>query len=160
MRAFIALALYTAARSGAILQLTWDRVSLDRRFIDMGASRGKKRRARHMPITDTLEAILSEAQQAATSPWVVEYGGSPVASIKTGFRACVRRAGLAQVTPHVLRHTAVTWMVQGNVPLPLVAAYAVMSLQMVEKVYGHHSPEWMRQAAEALEGKNRSRTAA
>lgn len=150
IRLFIALALHTSARSGAVLGLTWDRVDFQANIIDMGASRGKKRRTRHLPITDDLRPLLAEAANASTCPYVVEHGGKPVRSIKTGFRAAVRRAHLTGVTPHVLRHTAVTWMVQANVPLPMVAAYASMSLQMVQKVYGHHSPDWLRQAAAAL----------
>jgi len=149
-RLFIALALHTAARSGAILQLTWDRVNLTARTIDMGASRGRKRRARHLPINDALRPLLEVAAAAATTQWVIEHGGAPVASIKTAFRAAATRSGIAGVTPHTLRHTAVTWMVQADVPLPMVAAYAAMSQQMVERVYGHHSPDWMRRAAEAL----------
>lgn len=152
-RVFIALALHTAARTGAILQLTWDRVDMARRTIDMGAARGKKRRARHLPINDALAPILAEAASGATSPWVIEHGGHPVASVATAFRAAARRAKVPGATPHVLRHTAVTWMVQGGVPMPMVAAYAAMSIQMVERVYGHHSPDWMRQAGEALSGK-------
>ena len=56
------------------------------------------------------------------------------------------------VTPHILRHTAVTWMIMAGVPMAMVARYAAMSLNMVEKRYGHHSPDWLRQAAEALAG--------
>jgi integrase len=149
---FVAIALHTAARTGAILQLSWERVDLPTRRIDMGAARGKKRRARHLPINDALLPLLSEAREAATSKWVIEHGGGPVASVKTAFRSATQRADLPGVTPHMLRHTAVTWMVQAGVPMAMVAAYAAMSQQMVERVYGHHSPEWMQLAARALSG--------
>lgn len=148
-RLFIALALYTAARAGAILQLTWARVDMDAGTINLGDGRGKKRRAT-VPITDELRAILEPAAEAATTPFVIEFAGAPVASIKTGFRSAVRRANLAGVTPHVLRHTAATWMVQRNVPIGMIAAWLGNSEQMIRSVYGHHSPEWLKQAAAAL----------
>jgi integrase len=151
-RVFVMLALHTAARTTAILQLPWERVDLAGRTIDFGADRGMKRRARHIPINDALLPILVEAYERRTTGWVIEHGGRPVASVKGAIRAAVLRAGLSGVTPHVFRHTAVTWMMQAGVPVPMVASYAAMSIQMVEKVYGHHSPEWMAVAARALAG--------
>jgi integrase len=151
-RVFVMVALHTAARTGAILELAWDRVDLAARTIDFGDDHGLKRRARHIPINDALLPVLTEAHARRTSPWVIEHGGQPVASVKSAIRAAARRAGLTGVTPHVFRHTAVTWMMQAGVPVPMVASYAKMSVQMVEKVYGHHSPEWMAQAARALAG--------
>jgi integrase len=54
------------------------------------------------------------------------------------------------VTPHVLRHTAVTWMLQRGVPAWQVAGFAGMTLEMLERVYGHHHPDHLRDAARAL----------
>jgi integrase len=152
VRLFVALALYTAARTGALLSLTWAQVDLKHNLIALGRGRGKKRRAT-VPIIPELKTELETAAEAATSDHVIEHGGVAVASIKTGFRNAVGRAGLKGVTPHVLRHTAATWMVQSGVPLPMVAAYLGNSVEMVERVYGHHSPEWLRRAADAL-GRN------
>jgi integrase len=151
MRTFIALALNTAARTGALLELTWDRVDLASGVIHLGHGNGNKRRG-IVPINNSLRPVLVQAQQAATCRFVVEHGSKSVASVKTGFRAAARRAGVHGVSPHALRHTAVTWMVMAGVPMPMVARYAAMSLQMVERRYGHHSPDWLRQAAQALEG--------
>jgi integrase len=151
MKVFIGLALHTAARSGAILELTWNRVHLDSGVIDLGEGHGRKRRGA-VPINDRLRPILEQARAMATCPYVVEHGGQKVASIKTGFNAAARRAGIKGVSPHVLRHTAVSWMVQRGVPLAMVARYASMTEAMVEKRYGHHAPDYLKQAAMALAG--------
>jgi integrase len=158
VRLFVLLALQTAARTGAILELTWEQVDLAAGRIAFGRSRGRKRRAT-VPITGPLAEALAEAVRGATSEYVIEHGGSRVESIKTGFRAACRRARLAGVTPHVMRHTAATWMVQRGVPLAMVAAYLGNSVQMVERVYGHHSPEWLAEAAAALSRPLAERTA-
>jgi integrase len=151
VRLFIALALHTAARTGALLELTWDQVDLEAGVINLGHGTGNKRRG-PVPINRALRPYLEEAYEASTSEWVVEHGGNPVASIKTGFRAAAARAKVVGATPHVMRHTSVTWMVQDGVPTRMVARYASMSEAMVETRYGHHSPEWLRQAADALSG--------
>jgi integrase len=152
IQTFIALALHTAARSAALLELTWDRVDLVTGIINLGYGHRNKRRG-VVPINDALHPYLETARQAATSLYVVEYGGKPVASVKKAFKAAARRANIPDVSPHTLRHTSVTWMVMAGVPMPMIARYAAMSLAMVEKRYGHHSPDWLRQAARALEGK-------
>lgn len=36
------------------------------------------------------------------------------------------------------------------------AGYLGMSTEMIERVYGHHSPEHLRKAAEAITGKTES----
>ena len=84
--------------------------------------------------------------------WVIEHRGRPVQSIKTGFRAAVRRAGLKHCTPHDLRRTCATWMVQDGIPVAQVARFLGDTEEMIEKVYGQHSPEYLRDAARSLEG--------
>lgn len=157
VRLFIALAVYTGGRMGALLELTWDRVDLAARRINLGEGRGRKRRAT-VPIVDELYAELAQARETATTGFVIEHGGHPVATVKTGIRAAAKRAGIEGVTPHVFRHTAATWMVQGGISFHMVASYLGNSVAMVEKVYGHHSPEWLKQAAKALSSPMADRT--
>jgi integrase len=149
IRLFIALALYTAARTGAILELEWEQVDIEGEIITLGRGRGRKRRAT-VPIVADLKLELLQAANAATISRVIAYRGRDVASIKQGFYAAARRANLPGITPHILRHTAATWMVQRGVPFEMVAKFLGNSKEMVERVYGHHSPEWLRLAANAL----------
>lgn len=151
VRLFIALGLYTGARAGALLELTWPQVDFESGRISLGRGRGNKRRA-IVPIVDRLRPYLEEAHAAATCQFVIEYGSERVTSVKTGFRAACRRAELKGVTPHILRHTSHTWQVQAGVSLEKVAAFHGNRKEIVERVYGHHSPEWLREAAEALSG--------
>jgi integrase len=149
IRMFLALALFTAARSGALLELTWDQVDLVGERIDLGQGTGRKRRA-HLPIAPDLLPVLREAKQISTSAYVVEYRGGRVRSVKTGVRCAVERAGLSGVTPNVMRHTAATWMMQRGVPTALVASFLGNTETMVREVYGHASPEWLREGIAAL----------
>jgi integrase len=152
VRTFLALALYTAGRAGAIRELTWDRVNFASGLIDLGQVAGGKRRA-VVPIAERLLPFLTAARQAATCEFVIEHGGYPVASVKTGTRAAARRAGLAGVTPHVLRHTAATWMVQAGIPIDQVARLLGHADPRVTwRIYAKHSPDYLRAAIVALSG--------
>jgi len=82
---------------------------------------------------------------------VLHIDGRPIGNIKKGFDAACRRAGIEGVTPHCLRHTAATWIMQsGKVPTWEAAGFLAMSEKMLLEVYGHHHPDYMRGAAEAI----------
>jgi integrase len=84
----------------------------------------------------------------------VEWQGTPVKSVKTGFRHAVKLAGLwGKVTPHTLRHTAAAWLMQRGVPIWQAAGYLGMSAEMIERTYGHHHADYMRAAAQAITSK-------
>ncbi|MBB2157243.1 site-specific integrase [Gluconacetobacter diazotrophicus] len=151
VRLFMMMALYTGARTSAILELTWDQVDLALGIIRFGAGVGNKGRST-VPIVPELLSALKDAAFIRTTDWVVEYRGDRIRKIKTAFNKRVRAAGLTRVTPHTLRHTCATWMVMGGVPFEMVAKYLGNSVEMVERVYGHHSPDWLRKAAAALSG--------
>jgi integrase len=151
MRLFVALAYHTAARAGAILDLEWDRVDLERKLITYdrpGRQQSRKRRA-IVPINKVALAELQSARMVAVSDYVIEFRGKPVASIKTGFRAACRRA---ECSPHVLRHSSATHLVMAGIPMIEIARMLGDTVAMVEQVYGKHSPSFLRNAADALAG--------
>lgn len=145
---FIALALNTASRKGAVL-------SLQRRQIDMaggmihlnpaGRAQTKKHRPR-VPISDALRPILSETLlQIPDKPeaFLLDHDGC----IRTAFENAVKRAGLgADVTPHVLRHTKATWIAQAGVSMFDIAGVLGDSVETVTKTYAHHHPDYLRDA--------------
>ena len=152
VRTFLAICLFTAGRTGAVLGLTWERVDLQAGLIDLGSVAGGKGRA-VVPIADRLRPFLIVARQAATCEFVVEHGSGQVASVKTGTRAAARRAGLPGVTPHVLRHTAATWMVQLGIPIEQVArVLGHRDPRVTWRIYAKHSPDYLRDAIAALSG--------
>lgn len=154
LKLFVVLAYHTAARAGAIFDLTWDRVDLDHRRISYdrpGRQASKKRRA-VVPINPPAMAELQSAREVATIEHVIEWRGKPVRSVKRAFKDACSRAGIEECSPHTLRHTAATHMVMQGVPLREVARFLGDTEAMVEKVYGKHSPDYLRRAADALAG--------
>jgi len=80
----------------------------------------------------------------------VNENGVKLKDIKRGFASACRRAGLNDVTPHVLRHTCATWLMQRGVPIWEAAGYLQMTPETLQRVYGHHHPDFLRSAAAAL----------
>jgi integrase len=150
---FVRIALYLGARHGAILDLSWNRVDLDRRLILLNP-RGRQQTAKRrpeLPIPVALIGPLQQARAAAVSAHVIAWRGRPVKSVRRGFAAAVRAAGLLDVTPHTLRHTAGTWLAQAGVPLWTVAGFLGHGDVRTTARYAHHAPQHLRQAAAAMD---------
>lgn len=153
MRLYCILALTTAARKSAILQLTWDRVDFERGLIKLEIVGDKNRKGRAtVPMTDNCRTALQESYAARQTPYVVEYGGNRVLDIKKGFIGAVKRAGLTDVTPHDLRHSAAVWMAEAGISMDEIAQYLGHSSPAITfKVYARFSPDYLRKAASALD---------
>lgn len=149
----IHLMLSIAARMGAVLDLTWDRVDIERRQIDLRLEATGPRKGRAVvPINDTLLAALSSAKQAALSDYVIEWAGEPVKSIRRGFDRAVANAGLTDVSPHVLRHTAAVHLAKAGIPMSKISQYLGHSNTAVtERVYARFAPDHMQDAAAVLD---------
>jgi integrase len=154
VKLFAILAATTGARMGAILSLTWDRVDLDRgliRYQDPTAAASKKGRAT-APINALARDALSEAHRGATTPFVIEWAGQRVRSIKKGLANAGARAGTPWVTAHVFRHSTASILAESGVSMGEIAQLLGHSnTRMVESVYAKFSPTYLRKAAATLE---------
>lgn len=153
LRLFVQLAIATAGRSTALFELTWDRVDFKRGLIQLGGKvKGKKGRAT-VPMTETVRMELEKAILAARTEYAIEYADRPVRHIRKAFKGACERAGLKDVTPHTLRHTAAVWMAESGVPMSEISAYLWHAdSRITERVYVKYSPDYLRKAARALEG--------
>lgn len=155
IKLFILMALHTAARMGAILDLRWPAVDLERKRINLARQDGRQTHKGRavLPINAVLLPALQDARKAAMSPFVIEWGGGRVKSVKKGFGAAVKRAGVAPCTPHVMRHTAAVWMAEAGVPMAVIAQYlGHTDSRITERVYARFSPAYLSGAADALAG--------
>jgi integrase len=152
IRLAILLMLTTAGRVGAVLELTWDRVDMDRAQIDLRLDATGPRKGRAVvPINSTLRAALSVAAEDALSDYVVEYAGERVKSIRTGIDATTRRAGLEGVSAHTMRHTAGVHMAAAGISMDLISQFMGHSnTSVTQRVYARFAPEHMAEAANVL----------
>jgi integrase len=155
LKLYVQIGLHAPARPGAILDLTWPQVSFAVGVINFnppGRARTAKGRA-VVPMTAELRAVLEAAQEARTDDcaYVVNWAGRRVTKIRRAFEAACRRAKLEGVTPHTLRHTAATWMAEGGVDMRKISRYLGHSrTEVTERVYAKHSPDFLKDAADAL----------
>lgn len=153
IKLFVLLALATAGRASALLELTWDRVDFARGQIDLRtAEQNKHKRRAVVPMNATLRAALSEAQNGAMTAYVIEWAGQRVRSVKRAFAKAAKRAGLLDVTPNTLRHTAAVWMAEAGESMAVIAQYlGHADSRTTERVYARYSPEFLKRASQALE---------
>ena len=66
------------------------------------------------------------------SEYFVEWNERPVKSIKTAFKTALRLAKVSgRISPHTLRHTAATWLMQNGVDKWEAAGFLGMSVEML-----------------------------
>lgn len=148
---FLWIALETAARKQAILDLTWDRVDFDIgvvHFADPTRRETKKRRA-SVPMSSALRPVLERAYRERTGDLVLDNKAEVWATVQRA----VNRAGLGNgktpegsrpvatgISPHTFRHTAATHMARNGVPLWTIANILGNTLSIVEQVYAKWAP--------------------
>ena len=160
---FTLIGLYTGTRAGAIATASPYRAE-GKSFVDLETGifnrravgkRATTKRQTPVPLPNRLLAHLRRwARLGIAKSHFVEWNGKPVASVKTGFASGVRIAGLdvatGNVTPHTLRHTAATWLMQRGAPMWEAAGFLGMSEKTLRDTYGHHHPAHLRGAADAI----------
>lgn len=159
---FILVGLYTGSRAGVICSAALTR-AIGRGWVDLDngvfyrnpvGKKVTKKRAPPIRIPDRLLAHMRRwARLGISKNAVVEFNGKPVKSVRKAFGRAAEDAKLPGVSPHVLRHTAVTWAMQGGGDLWDVAGFFGMTVEMLEKVYGHHHPDHGKSVARALGGR-------
>jgi integrase len=78
----LATAFFTGMRRGEVLSLTWDKVSLKHRRIDLEPEDTKDKEKRYIPISDELFKILVNIPKAIHDNHVFLYKGSSLKSIR------------------------------------------------------------------------------
>lgn len=154
-RLLYTICLYTGCRKGQALALTWDRVDFENNRIDFnepGRAETVKRRA-VVPMGPKLRAAMFEASEMRTSKFVIEWDGKRATKVRWPWRQARRRAGLGdEVTPHVLRHTAASWLAMGGVPLDQAADLLACDPVTLRRVYRKFDPSYLAGAVATLEG--------
>ena len=70
---------------------------------------------------------------------------------RKAFDEAVKRAGLNDVTPHTLKHTAVTWAFMNGMTLVQAVNFFATSRDTLEDVYRSYSPEARKEAAGVMD---------
>jgi integrase len=150
---FILIGLYTGRRKEAILSLRWPQVNFETRTINFevpGRRRTNKKRG-IIPIPPRLLPHLRRARRRGTDlGYVLHIDGNRIGDIKKGFAAACDRTGISGASPHTLKHTAATWLMQAGTDPWQAAGFLSTGVESLLRIYGHHHPDYQREAAENI----------
>jgi integrase len=87
---------------------------------------------------------------------VIHFGGEPVNSVRRAWKTARKLAEFEgeDYGPHILRHTAATWLMRSGVDPWDGAGFLGMTVDTLLSVYGHHHPNF-QQGASSFTGKPR-----
>jgi integrase len=103
LRPIVIAAVDTGLRRGELLNQLWEDVDFDRKVLSVTHSKTPEGEHRIVPLTGRLYALLDGMRRA--SGVIFTYEGQPIQRIKTGWAGALRRAGIARLRFHDLRHT-------------------------------------------------------
>ena len=139
LKGIATLALITSARIGELLTLRWEQCEGDSLLF----LKTKNGRPRRIPISPTMRSVLAEQPKA--TPWVFTNPrtGKPYTTVAASFNRAVERAGIrtGDVTPHTLRHTALSRMIEAGYDDYTVMAISGHSSTRMLARYAHPTEE-------------------
>jgi integrase len=150
-------AYYTGMRKGEIMNLTWDRVDLQSRFINLEAEDTKDKEKRSIPICDELYSVFHKIPRAIHNDHVFMYRNKPVNDIRNGLRIACGKAGIIYgqlekngLTFHDLRHTFVTNMRKAKISESVIMAITGHSTREMFDRYNKIDKEDIKEAVDRL----------
>ena len=144
---FAMIALETAQRKTAILELKWDQVDFENNkicFNPKGRTQTNKKRPT-VPISPILRPVLERAKEEAYNAYVLD---KPT-GVHDALKILARDLNIHGLHPHVFRHTWATRAVTRGVPLIKVALFLGDTVKTVEKNYAHLQPDYLEDVFES-----------
>ena len=157
---YILIGLYTGTRKSAALSLQWI-PNFTGGHVDLEAGRMYRKSAvavesnKRRPSIKMPRRLLAHMKcwRADTRQFVIEWRGDPVKDIKTAWAAACRDAGIDDASPHTLRHTAITWAMQGGARIEDASGFFGLSVETLQRVYWHHHPDYQSSVHDAFDSR-------
>lgn len=134
---FMLFAYWTAGRRRAITNLQANRLRDGNVVLHPPHWRKTKKRNATVPAMGPLVDLIPQILLFYDGDdFIFDYPGWT--GLRRGWEASVAAAGMPHVTPHWLRHSRATHLLQDSKPPWHVSQLLGDTVQMVERVYGHH----------------------
>jgi len=149
---FFLIGWYTGSRRGVITGLKWSMVDLKSGVMHRRERNVVQTKKRSPPVRlgSRLLAHLRrwKKSDAGKTAYVVHFRGAKIMRPVSSWERIRIKAKLpAYVVPHILRHSRATHMLKAGVPLWEASNALGMSVEVLARVYGHHHPDWQKDAA-------------
>ena len=142
-------ALDTGMRRGEVLHQRWEDVDFPRRLLYVTHSKTPEGESREIPLSERLFTLLSILRK--DSGLIFTYEGKPIGSLKTGWKAAIRRAGIRYLRFHYLRHTFNTRLLELSVPREVRMALLGHTFGDTHESYEHVELPLKREAIKKLD---------
>ena len=154
---FVAFGLNTAMRHSEIMRVRWDQIDFNNRRINIPEAKAGQRQ---QPITRTLADLLAKEREQRDDSDGYIFAPNQINTktkhrlyMSKQFARTVTRAKLdsTKVTPHIMRHTAITHLVQSGVDLPTIKRISGHKTLKVLERYVHLVSDHIDSAVEHLD---------
>lgn len=156
LREITTVALDTGMRRGEILNERWEDVDFARRLLYVSHSKTPEGEAREIPLSDRVFSLLSAKKK--DSGLIFTFEGKAIFSLKTGWKAAIRRAGIRHIRFHYLRHTFNTRLLELGVPREVRMVLLGHTFGDTHESYEHVELPLKREAIKKLDAWRQSET--
>lgn len=155
LKRFLLLGWYTGSRPGVIFNLEWDWIDLRAGIMYRRGPETVEDEHKRTPPVRLGKIILAHLKRwhRADGParkHVVHWNGRPIKSVDYSWENAVAEAGLDEkVVRHTLRHSRATHLMRKGQDPWASSGHLGMTLETLQKVYGHHHPDFQKDVADA-----------
>lgn len=138
---FIMIAMETAQRKSAIVELTWDQIDFTNNrivFNKPGRAQTKKKRPT-IPISPKLRPFLEIVKSESINDYVLDKDTGVYEAVVS----FAKKLNIEGVHPHVFRHTWATHAVMRGVSLNKIAQFLGDRVKTIEDNYAHLQPDYL-----------------
>jgi len=132
-------------------------VDFERRLLNVTHSKTPEGEAREIPLTGRVLGLLSGRKK--DSGLIFTFEGKAISSLKTGWKAAIRRAEIRYIRFHYLRHTFNTRLLELSVPREVRMALLGHTFGDTHESYEHVELPMKREAIRKLEAWHQTETA-
>lgn len=160
---FILIGLYTGTRHASILKLKW----YDSNYaghIDVANCRLYRRGSlevqskKKRPTSRIPERLMAHLRrwhrldlEKGPQSAIIRWHGKPITKERRAWNLITEKAKLGGITPHVLKHTCITWLLQdGRLEAWDISGLTGTSMKTIEKTYGHQDADYQVAASQAF----------
>lgn len=147
----VVVALLSGFRLSNVLELSWEQIDFDMRFIEILKQNNKGKKIIRLPISDMLlDVLMSLNPKEKGYVFIRPETGERYKDIRGSFKSALERANIKDFRFHDLRRTFGTWLLQAGTDIRTIQYLLCHSSVSVTERYLAITPEQNKKAVDKL----------